>query len=347
MKLRYLIFSIVLFFSSSTLFGDNANRTLHVIGFGSCIDQNRPKPILDTIIRHKPDLFIFLGDNIYADTFNMDLMKSKYEKLGKSQSFQNILKTCPVIATWDDHDYGVNDAGADYPRKRESQELFLDFWGEPEDSPRRKSAGIYEAYYYGPEDRKVQIILLDTRFFRGPLYKNKGDRAKMIGPYRLNENREDSILGETQWRWLETQLGEKARIRIIASSIQVVAEFNGWEGWGNFPHEKERLFDLLSETRANGVIFISGDRHYAELSVYQREGFYPLFDLTSSALNRSNTRSPSPNMYRVSPSYHDDNFGLLQIRWDEPDPSLSLSILDLEGNVRIYREISLSTLNTF
>jgi alkaline phosphatase D len=127
----------------------------------------------------------------------------------------------------------------------------------------------------------------------------------------------------------------------------VVAEFNGWEGWGNFPHEKERLFDLLSETRANGVIFITGDRHYAELSVYQREGFYPLFDLTSSALNRSNTRSSSPNKYRVSPSYHDDNFGLLQIRWDEPDPSLSLSILDLEGNIRIYREISLSALNTF
>ncbi len=154
-------------------------------------------------------------------------------------------------------------------------------------------------------------------------------------------------MGEAQWKWLETQLKEKAHIRIIASSIQVVAEFNGWEGWSNFPHEKERLFDLIRETQANGVIFISGDRHYAELSVHHRENFYPFFDLTSSALNRSNTRFPSPNKFRIGPSYHDDNFGMLQIKWDELDPSLSLSILDIEGNVRIYREIGLSTLNTF
>jgi alkaline phosphatase D len=277
----------------------------------------------------------------------MKSMKSEYEKMERSKSFQNLLKTCPVIATWDDHDYGVNDAGADYPRKRESQELFLDFWGEPEDSPRRKSEGIYDAYYYGPADKRIQIILLDTRFFRGPLFRKKGNRAKMIGPYRVNENRESSILGETQWKWLEAQLKENAHVRIIASSIQVVAEFNGWEGWGNFPHEKRRLYDLLGETRANGVIFITGDRHYAELSVYQREGFYPIFDLTSSALNRSNTRAPSPNRYRVATSYHDDNYGLIQINWDEPDPSIMLSIRDLEGNVRLYREIVLSTLSTF
>jgi alkaline phosphatase D len=74
----------------------------------------------------------------------------------------------PVLAVWDDHDYGANDAGAEYPMKAESQRMFLDFFGVAGDSPRRRRPGIYDARVFGPPGRRVQVILLDLRYFRSP-----------------------------------------------------------------------------------------------------------------------------------------------------------------------------------
>ena len=128
--------------------------------FGSCAQQDRPIPILATIVKHKPELFIFMGDNIYADTRNMDVMRRKYETLRKQPGFLQLWRSCPVLATWDDHDYGVNDGGAEYEQKRESERLFLDFWGVPQDAPRRKYPGGYAAQTFGPAGKRVQVLLL-------------------------------------------------------------------------------------------------------------------------------------------------------------------------------------------
>src|SRR5438046_491914 len=99
------------------------------VAFGSCAKQDKPQPIWDAVVERKPELFVFLGDNIYADTQDMDVMRAKYALLGKQPGYQKLKKTCPILATWDDHDYGANDAGAEYPRKKEAQQVFLDFFG--------------------------------------------------------------------------------------------------------------------------------------------------------------------------------------------------------------------------
>ncbi|MFX9912103.1 hypothetical protein ABTP43_20035, partial [Acinetobacter baumannii] len=75
----------------------------------------------------------------------------------------------PVVATWDDHDYGEDDAGGEYPMKEQSRRIFLDFWGEPVDSLRRERDGVYTSYTFGPEGRRVQLILLDLRYNRAPI----------------------------------------------------------------------------------------------------------------------------------------------------------------------------------
>ena len=92
--------SLLFFLAASTCCGEDAAMTR--ILFGSCIKQERPMPILKTIATEDPDLFIFLGDNIYADTEDMAVMQAKYEKLRANAGFQRLLGTCPVVATWDD-----------------------------------------------------------------------------------------------------------------------------------------------------------------------------------------------------------------------------------------------------
>jgi alkaline phosphatase D len=321
-----------------------SQKPLSRILFGSCLSQDRTMRILNTIVSFEPELFIFLGDNIYADTENISIMKAKYKKLGSNEVFQKLLSSCPVIATWDDHDYGKNDAGADYPMKSASKNIFLDFWGEPPDTPRRKREGIYTAYLYGPPGKRVQIILLDTRFFREPLVRGKKSSAG-LGPYVPNTDSGVSLLGEEQWRWLEEQLKIRAKLRVICSSIQVISEFSGWEAWANFPLEKKRLLHTLKRAKADGVFFISGDRHFAELSRLEQSDFYPLFDLTSSGLNRKYPEKyPTPNRFREGKTYLYKNFGMVRIDWNRNDPRLILSIHDAEGNTILEKHISIEML---
>jgi alkaline phosphatase D len=312
------------------------------IAFGSCINTNT-HPMLDRVLRTDFDLFILLGDNIYADTTNVVVMQRKYNALKSSPFFRGLSRKSPVLATWDDHDYGANDAGAEYPMKVESQRLFLDFMDEPADSPRRQRQGVYDARVFGPPGRRVQVILLDVRYFRSLLSTGVNNVVPSGGKYIPNPDPNATMLGEAQWSWLEGQLQVPAEVRVIATGIQFISEFSGGEAWANLPREKQRMLDLLAKTKASGVIFISGDRHWAELSQLDRPGDYPLYDLTSSALTQNHPRgTPTPNRYRADPrTYHDANFGLIRIDWKTGSPAVTLQLLDVNGRVRIEKKVAL------
>jgi len=324
---------------------------LQVIAFGSCAHQNHAQPIWESINAESADLFVFLGDNIYGDTEDMEVLRSKYEKLATKPGFAELRKKTRTIAIWDDHDFGVGDGGADYPMKEQSRVVMLDFWDEPEDSPRRyRENGIYTAYRFGPAGQRVQVILLDLRWNRSPLKETEsgadkiGRAEKNMGPYVPSEDVDAVLVGEPQWSWLEEQLSEPADVRIIASSIQVLPEFSGWESWANFPNERNRLFSLLEELGTSGVFFISGDMHWSELSRVDEAIDYPLWEITSSGLTRSK-KTVSPNIHRVVEPYTKPNYGLIEIDWDRRDPQITLSIRDVAGKTVTQQEIGLRELS--
>ena len=334
-------------------------RPLSRIGFGSCARQDRPQPIWDAVVETRPELFLMLGDNIYGDTDDMAVLRAKYRQLGEQPGFKKLKQTCPVLATWDDHDYGANDAGAEYPKKRESQQEFLDFFGVPPDDPLRTQEGVYQARVFGPPGRRVQIILLDTRYFRSPLKTGRtpGEPGEgRRGAYVVSDDDEATMLGEAQWQWLAEQLRAPADVRIIASSVQAVADEHGWERWGNFPRERRRLLRLIRDSNAAGVIVLSGDRHLAEISRLPADDDagvgYPLYDVTSSSLNApsGNTTKAGArfaneiNSHRVGLTYFDTNFGCVEIDWNEPDPLIRLQVRDEKGDIVLQQRVALSQL---
>jgi alkaline phosphatase D len=277
----------------------------------------------------------------------MAVMREKYDTLAADPGYQALKQTCPILATWDDHDYGRNDAGAEYPAKTESQQAFLDFFDEPADSERRGTPGVYDAKVFGPTGKRVQIILLDTRYFRSELTKAprgpEGDGR--LGSYVPNNDPDTTILGAAQWTWLSEQLRQPAEIRVIVSSIQVVAEDHRFEKWMNHPHERERLYKLIGQTKARGVLFISGDRHMAELSRMDGGVGYPLYDLTSSALNQTSDWYNEINRHRWSRAYSEPNYGLITIDWSQADPTITLEIRKVDGKPAIWHQIALSGSN--
>jgi alkaline phosphatase D len=319
------------------------------IAFGSCGDQDHPQPILSLAANNKPDAFIFLGDNIYGDTDNMDTLRNKYARWMAQPDFIKLRESTPIFATWDDHDFGRNDAGMHYPYKKESKEIFLEYFKEPAGSERRKHEGIYQTEYIRSGDKTVQVILLDVRTFRNDLLlydtfaKLPRERYFYTPDYKPHTSPDSTLLGEQQWKWLEAELSKPADLRLICSGSQFSIEYNGYEAWANFPHEQKKMLELIKKTKASGVIFLTGDVHYAEISRYQEPGLYPVYDVTASGIT-STWDFATQNNNRIEGPIMDNHFGLLTIEW-EKDPVIRMEIIDKNKNSRIEYTIRKSEIS--
>lgn len=326
------------------------------LAFGSCARQSRPQPIWSTIAEFRPHLFVFLGDNFYADADTPDLLRARHAEFAALGPLQAFRRDHAHVAIWDDHDFGVDDAGADYPHKQLSQQLFCDTWGEPADAPRRQRSGIFESYLLRARGKTVQLILPDLRFNRGPLLADSsrrsgyegmmraarnGDTTPVPGWYLPNPDPSATLLGEAQWQWLDAQFAQPADVRILASSVQFAAEGSGWECWWNFPAERQRLLALLRRRRAQGLVVVSGDMHYGELSRLDVPGLYPLWDLTTSGLTEV-WAVPTPNHRRVLGVVAEPNFGSIEIDWAAG--TLALAVRGGEGAPRLVHRVTLDSL---
>jgi len=271
-------------------------------------------------------------------------LRAEWQKLAASPDWQFLTANVSVLATWDNHDYGHHSAGAEFPLKEVSKEIFLDFFGELADSERRQRTGLYDARIFGPEGRRAQVILLDTRTFKSPpvLAERTEGAGGSLGKCAPNEDAGATLLGNDQWAWLEEQLSKPGELRFVATSGQVVANEKGMDEWGNYPHERRRLFELVRTTRANGVVLLSGNVHFAEVSATE-EGPYRIVEITSSGLTHVNeVYAEAPNRHRVAGPFTGVNFGLVEIDWEAAGGiGVTLAAVDLGGQEAFDYQLTL------
>jgi alkaline phosphatase D len=318
--------------------------TVTRLGFGSCANQNSAQTTLRHALGRGIEGFIWLGDNAYIDTYSLPALRAEYERwLTLRTEMQDLRASVPMVATWDDHDYGCCDEDADYPLKAQSQQILLDFFEEPANSPRRSQEGIYTQYLLGPNGQRLQIILLDSRYWLDDKRPNNGcgtnDYCAWAGPADANK----TMLGAAQWQWLREALLQPADLRIVGSSVQFSSSYHGFEGWSLFPYERRRMQDLIKETQAERVVFLSGDMHYAEVSrLHDVADVYPLYDFTSSGINQS--WPPEPNQNRVgNKAYGQANVGILDIDW--PNEMLTCRIIDAQNTQRFEHTVAFGELD--
>ncbi len=324
---------------------DAVANTQTVIGFGSCLHQDKPQPIWQAIQNEPLDAFLLLGDNVYGDTEDMHELRAKYKKQFSRDDYRVIADRVPVYAIWDDHDYGEDDAGKNYPQKEASREILLDTFNVPPGSPRRhRPDGIYTSTVVGAEKQRIQVIMPDLRWNRDDLdsvnrlvyLTSKAPRN--LGPYEPHTDPAKVMLGEAQWAWLEEQLQVPADLRIFASSLQLIPEFTGWESWANFPHERQRLFDLLARYQVSNLIFISGDTHWGELSEATINGT-KWIELTSSGLTET-WKDISPNIHRISEGYAQANYGIIEVDWGA-SINVRMKLKDADGSLLAQQQLSI------
>ena len=312
-----LFFLCVIIVSCIKTKNSNANGISDdlVIAFGSCDQQNIENKLWQAILDNEPSAWIWGGDVIYSDTDDMTLKAKHYQQQLTQDNYSNFKNETEIFGTWDDHDYGLNDGGSEFSSKAESQQLFLDFLGVSIDDERRLREGIYYSDVITTEKGNVNLIVLDTRYFRTALSESNNPDFR----YQPNPYGEGTILGEVQWQWLENQLStSQADFNLIISSIQFLSNEHGYETWGNMPHEVDKMKAMISASQAKGVLILSGDRHISEFSKTAVEGLNaPLIDFTSSGLTHSwNNFEGEQNPFREGTVVSSLSFGVLKFNFE-------------------------------
>lgn len=301
----------------------------------SCFDEEKgDSPAMRSLAGETADLFLMIGDNVYGDRNGpayvnnqpeLDELRESFRDLAAREDFRAVRAKFPMMVAWDDHDYGANDAGKEFPFKRLSERIHERFWGlENED------VGAWPGTYYerafGPEGQRTQIIVLDTRFFRSALTPTDEWGKKGKERYIPSADPEQDMLGNDQWTWLENRLQDPADLRLIVSSIQVLpTDGHGYEAWATMPLEQQRLYRLIRETEAKGVVFVSGDRHSAFLYKDDAALPYPVSEITASSVNVAFAETTTEmDRAQVGEGYPPENYGAIGIDWDAGTVSLEV-----------------------
>ncbi len=275
--------------------GIDFGATIKTVAFGSSANQELPQPLWKTIAENKPDLFLFMGDNVSLTKPGQKSVGAQYRKLDSIPEYRAFRESVPFLATWDSEDAG-------------DQKEFMKYWSYVGNSIAFGQKGIYHAKIIGPKKKQIQIIMLDTRTFRSaPDVENA------------------TMLGDMQWTWLEEQLKRPAQIRMIVSSIPLIATEHGTDKWGAYPKERQRFFDLLKKTGARNVVVFSGDRHQSSIAKTGVKDWGMLFDITASPINEPAPTAEEDTSFEGK-AYVGESFGFAQVDWH--DKKMSLQIRD-------------------
>lgn len=291
--------------------------------------------IFDAIAAQKPDVMLWLGDNVYLqqpDFFDPASMAERYRRQRAFEPLQRLLTATTHLAIWDDHDYGPNDGDGSYTLKGETLRLFRRYWPNPAYGL-PEVAGAFGAARYGD----VQIFLLDDRYYRSP--------------NRWPDGPDKTMFGAAQLQWLKHALvSAPARsIKLVAGGSQFLKRQGRFEGWHHFATERAAFHKWLAARKIDGVVFLSGDRHFTELLKIERPGAYPLYEFTSSPLT---SRTPP----RLDAADRDNpdvvpgtqvvsrQFGIIRIGGPGNDRRLAFESYDGTGSLLWRHEVRASDL---
>jgi alkaline phosphatase D len=305
--------------------------TLYGVGLSGLIKPGNFTDIFNVMRAMPTDFMIWLGDNVYLlnGEWNSDArMYEKYTKVRLHEPINAFLRSRPNYAVADDHDFGPDNADGTFENKEATVGCYKDFWPNPYFGT-AEAKGLFSAFDY----QDGSFFLLDDRFEK-------------------IEDGNTQILGPAQMAWLkEKLLRSKGIFKFIALGSQVVSEVNAHETWSRFA-ERQELLDFIKENKIEGVVFLSGDRHFTELCVLKQPGLYPLYDYTSSPLTSilrrqvNNKNDPEydhalrvPNTKIVA-----HNFGKITIYGPKGSRTCKMEAFGNEGQLLWTHEIQQSEL---
>jgi alkaline phosphatase D len=280
--------------------------------------------VFESIYKESPDFMLWLGDNVYLREADWDSRTGIMHRFSHTRSvkeLQPLLGSAHHFAIWDDHDFGPNDSDRSYPLKNVTLEAFKLFWSNPNYALGEKG-GITGTFSWND----IDFFLLDNRYFRTPNKNYTGERTQ---------------LGEDQFQWLiDALINSRSPFKFIVIGGQVINPGTQHETLETYKEEKERLFKSLKDADIHGVFFLTGDVHHTILHKMERDGLYPIYDLSVSPLT-SGTYSPrEKNEYMVDGTlFTERNYGIIEVTGPRTARKLRIKIKNVDGKDVWQKEI--------
>ena len=280
-----------------------------------CHNQGSPAPAIPYFAdKLKPDYSIWIGDNVYADTeTDPQHIENQLNVLLNKPGFQNLRNSSKFMVTWDDHDFGLNDAGKNYRFKEESKQIHRKFWQLEDEIPTDRSGVFYAKLEKQENGKVIQFIMIDGRF-------NRDDPGKNA-----------DALGEEQWKFLESELKKPADLRFLLCGYQVLLNRpTRWEAWIKLGRSRERLFNLIKTTGAERIVFVTGDQHYVEVLRSPRSVDYKTFEIMAAGINKNEVPGIATNRaMKADKTIH--SAPLIEVHWTS-DPYIHFKNYDVEND---------------
>ncbi len=309
------------------------------VALGSCTYANQPEfdrpgipygdtatDIFDIIADKKPDLMLWTGDNIYLrepDWGSETGIYERYIHLRQQENLRKLYSACPNLAIWDDHDFGPNDANGSFYNKEITLKAFDDFWANP-------GCGIngIKGITYAFDYMDAHFLMLDNRYNRTPNF--------------CDSCQEETILGKTQLDWLKMSLFSlpKSEFKIVCIGGQFLNPVKDFENYSRYEWERNDILQFIYKYDIKNVVFISGDRHFSELSLLKKSGKPTIYDFTVSPLTSKvfgNLTEKNANRMEGTLLSNERNFGMIQFIGKEKERTIRFILYDKAGN-EIYQK---------
>ncbi len=270
-----------------------------VLAMGSCASSTKFFDIWDQMAEQGADGVVLLGDTPYIDKPDLNSNRLAHREFLSIPNLQALVRTRPLWATWDDHDFGSNDSvGKRCKTKDQIRQAFIEYRGLQ--SYGNGKEGIYTRFQYGP----LEVFLLDPRYF------------SQTAPSPVDPE-QPTCLGKDQWEWLLAGLAAStAPFKLVASGMIWDDKKNKEkDDWETYAHEREALFDFIADKKISGVVLIGGDIHVS------RHLRYPLKERLGYDLQQWIV---SPLHERIIPELNVPHPALL---WGEPIPNVFLQVI--------------------
>ena len=271
------------------------------VAFGSCTKADE-QPIFEDVLAWQPDLFIFAGDAHYGNTANLNASRSWWRWAHGREFRRDMLATVPSVAVWDDHDFVDNNSDGTFPGIPTARRVVQEYTANT--SYGAADEGIYSLHHLGD----VDVFLVDARTWRNV----------------------DGFIGAAQRTWLQAELrASTAAVKLVVSGTQVTDKSLG-ESWAEQPADRDMLLSLADEI--DGLVLLTGDIHRSEFRLDTTPSGGTVAEITSSPLATWNTPC-GPDGDRIA-CLSADAFVGLEIQTNGEKPSITASMIDLEGTVR-------------
>ena len=295
-----------------------ASKRLTHLQWSCCADPRTAQPLWNKMAADPADLYIHVGQHFPITDKSKMTPEELLTGFNQQSDFINFRSKVPVMGVWDEDDYGTlspANNGEHNPDRENSRLQYFKFYNLDSERIDPRQRGIYHSVILGDSRHKVQILFLDTHFFRSDLVFNKTPKFPK-GPYVPSKNKKTTILGSEQWAWLQKEFKTPVEFRILVTPTQFISSEQGQESWALFPESKKAMLNLLQKQNEKFTLFLSGNRLHGEMQKLKDKKGHVLLDVTAGGINRVSPSAYIPEASRVGSWLEEPNYADLQIDWE-------------------------------